>query len=157
MIDVFTAQSQSSASSPSYVLDKVLSIDELYASCGAPGVCSVPVACEGRQFRIQGYISQANVWDKRFDPWLPESKFLLYNASQDLNLEVRVAADAAPRVFDRLATQGALWDGAVSVTGTIVGIDLPIMTGCRRGLLVLITEANSLVVGDGGETNKTDK
>ncbi len=131
---------------------KTMTIDEIYARCGVPGDCSTPGPCEQTRCRIQGVVSRINIWDQRLHPWLPESKFLLYNAAQTLNLEVRVVPAAAPRILDTLAAQSADWDGTVTLSGTLVGIDLPIMTGCRRALIVLLSPTDSLVIGQGGAT-----
>lgn len=152
VIGMCTIQSQPLASSFPCALEKALSIDELYATCGVPGDCSVPMACEGHRCQLRGYVSHVNIWDKRTYPWLPENKFLLYNSTQNLNIEVRVTSDSAPQIFDRLTTQSASWNGAVSLTGILVGIDLPILTGCHRSLVALITQAESLsILGKGGD------
>ena len=131
-----------------------MTIDELYAYCGIPGDCSVPMPCGQEQCRITGFVSRINIWDQRLHPWLPESKFLLFNAVRTLNLEVRVPAAAAPHLFDTLAAQSEDWDGAVTLTGTLVGIELPIMTGCHRALVILLAETGFLVIGKGDETSR---
>ncbi len=131
---------------------KAMTIDEIYAQCGVPGDCSTPHPCEQTRYRIQGVVSRINISDQRLHPWLPESKFLLYNAAQTLNLEVRIVSAAAPHILDTLAAQSADWDGTVTLSGTLVGIDLPIMTGCRRALVVLLSQIDSLVIGQGGAT-----
>jgi len=131
---------------------KAMTIDEIYAQCGVPGDCSTALPCEQTRYRIQGVVSRINIWDQRLHPWLPESKFLLYNAAQTLNLEVRVGSAAAPRILDALAAQSADWDGTVTLSGTLVGIDLPIMTGCRRALVLVLSQIDSLVIGQGGAT-----
>ncbi len=130
---------------------RALSIDELYAYCGVPGHCSRPVICAQRRCRVNGFIDPVNIWDKQRHPWLPDSKFLLFNAAQDLNLEVRVVAREAPRLFQTLARQADDWDGAAVVTGTLVSLDLPMMAGCRRALVLNLSAAASLVLGEDGD------
>lgn len=126
----------------------VLSIDELYAYCGVPGDCSQLAACAAHRCRVKGFIDPVNLWDKQRHPWLPESKFSLLNAARDLNLEVRVLGDEAPRLFATLAGQADDWTGAAVVTGTLVGLDLPMMSSCRRAYVLNLSGPGSLVLGD---------
>lgn len=144
------AQPQTPLPAPTFAEDQAMTIDELYAHCGIPGDCVAPLPCALQQYRINGFVNPINIWDKRQHPSLPESKFLLYNAARTLNLEVRVTTGDAPRLFDMLAAQEANWDGAVTLTGTLVSIDLPMMTSCQRALVMVLSETGSLTLGAGG-------
>lgn len=135
----------------------VLSIDALYAYCGVPGDCSKPAACAEHRCRVKGFIDPVNISDKQQHPWLPESKFLLLNATRDLNLEVRVLGDEAPRFFATLAGQSDDWTGAAVITGTLVGLDLPMMSSCRRAFVLNLSGPGSLVLGDDGDAGGDPK
>lgn len=143
---LYAAQHETSAAPGPCPEDTAVTIDELYANWGIPGDCSAPQP-SARTCRVAGYVSRANIWDRRRRPWLPESKFLLQNAAGTLTLEVQVGPAATPSVFAILASQATTWDGAVELTGALAAIDLPIMSACRRALVIRVTGADSLAIG----------
>lgn len=113
-----------------------ITLDELYSCCGIPGVCFHEMECEGKFALIKGYISYANIWDKREHPWLPHSKFMIYNAERSINVEVWVDSDNADRFFDKIRKHSGSANDPVFIRGQLVGVDLPDMKTCHRDLVI---------------------
>lgn len=121
-----------------------ITLNELYEWCKIPGVCCQEMECEGKFALIKGYISYVNVWNKREYPWLPHSKFLIYNAERNINVEVRVDSDDADMIFKKIEEHSGSPDDPVYITGQLVGVDLPDMGTCHRDLIVVLFKAKSI-------------
>lgn len=121
-----------------------ITIDDLYDCCGIPGACNQKMECEGKSALIKGYISYVNVWNKKEYPWLPYSKFLIYNAERNMNLEVRVDSDDADMIFKTIQAHSAHPDNPACIKGQLVGVDLPDMETCHRNLIIVLSEPESI-------------
>ncbi len=121
-----------------------ITLDELYTCCGIPGKCYQEMACEKKFALIEGYISYVNIWDKREYPWLPHSKFMIYNAERSINVEVRVDSDNTCMIFKKIKEHSGSPDDPVYVEGQLVGVDLPDMTACHRDLIIVLFETESI-------------
>ena len=121
-----------------------ITLDELYNSCGIPGVCRHEMECEKKFALIEGYISYVNIWNKREYPWLPHSKFMIYNAERNINVEVRVDSDDADMIFEKIREHSGSPYDPVYIRGKLVGVDLPDMKTCHRDLIIVLFEAESI-------------
>ena len=121
-----------------------ITLDELYDCCGIPGVCYREMECEKKFALIKGYISYVNIWNKREYSWLPHSKFLMYNAERNINVEVRVDSDDADIIFKKIKEHSGSPDDPVYMRGQLVGVDLPDMMACHRDLIIVLFEAESI-------------
>ena len=121
-----------------------ITLDELYDYCGIPGVCYHEMECEKKFALIEGYISYVNIWNKREYPWLPHSKFMIYNAERNINVEVRVDSDDADMIFEKIREHSGSPYDPVYIRGKLVGVDLPDMKTCHRDLIIVLFEAESI-------------
>jgi hypothetical protein len=98
---------------------------------------------------VHGIANRLNLWDQRTHPWIPFSKFLIDSPDGELNLEARVVGPDAPQILDRLASQPTTWDGCIAVTGRLMGVDLPMMKTCRRALVLIVSDPETLDLDSG--------
>lgn len=126
-----------------------ITLDELYDSCGIPGICYHEMECEKKFALIEGYISYVNLWNKREYPWLPHSKFIIYNAERNINVEVRVNSDDADIIFRKIREHSGFPDVPVYIKGKLVGVDLPTMKTCHRDLIIFLFEAEAIFFIEG--------
>jgi len=130
---------------------KSITIDELYDYCKVPGHCGKIMECEGKFVLIKGYISYINVWDKKENPWLPFSKFLMYNADRSKNVEVKVDSPESDMIFRKIKAHSGNPDEPVYVKGQLMGVDLPAMGACHRDLIIILFDDQSISYGKCGK------
>ena len=116
------------------------------ASCATPGRCGQPLACEGRQISVAGRIEAVNIFDKTSHPNLPFQKFLLRPDARGEAIEVWVESaseSAATEIFKRVRAAAAAQTDVV-VSGTAVGVDLPMTGQCNRMIKLSISVASAM-------------
>lgn len=112
--------------------DALMTIPQLLASCGIPGDCGSPLVCENREILLHGWIDHVNIFDKAHYPNLPYEKFLVQDKDHELSVEVWASKGDHAFLFKKVAELKGPSGEGVLVRGTLKGIDLPIMGGCRR-------------------------
>lgn len=124
-----------------------ITLDELYDCCGIPGVCFQEMECEKKFALIEGYISYVNIWNKREYSWLPHSKFMIYNAERNINVEVRMDSDDADMIFEKIREHSGSPDDPVYIKGKLVGVDMPAMETCHRNLEIFLYSGEAIFFG----------
>ena len=125
-----------------------ITLDELYSSCAIPGSCNQQMECEEKFALVTGFISYINTWSKEEYPWLPHDKFLMYNSSGDINIEVRIAPEAAEKIFHLIQKHKNHPEDPVYITGQLAGVDLPIMESCHRDLVIDLLSSDAISFGN---------
>ena len=116
------------------------------SSCQVPGRCGQPLACEGRQVSVAGRIDAINIFDKIAHPNLPMQKFLVRppQAGEAVEVWVESASEsAATEIFKRVRAAAAAQTDVV-VSGTAVGVDLPMTGQCNRMIKLSISVASAM-------------
>ena len=111
-----------------------LTITELNAACGVPGQCGQTLACEGREYKVRGYVDPQNIFDKQHYPQLPYEKFFLVdglNSNTNHNLDVFTVAPDNQAIFDSIYKY--VNSGKQLYLRAIVrGFDAPMNGSCSR-------------------------
>lgn len=121
-----------------------ITLDELYSSCEIPGSCNQQMECEEKFALVIGFIDYINIWSKKEYPWLPHDKFLMYNSLGDINIEVRIAPEAAETIFKLIQKHKNHPENPVYITGQLAGVDLPIMESCHRDLVIDLLSSDAI-------------
>lgn len=121
--------------------DTCLSVSEFHEYCPLSN-CGKAMQCEGQSVRITGKIDYSNVFDHTHYPQLPYEKFFIADDKQ--TVEVLVATPDNKAVFKKIFDAQELNQTAF-VKGTIVGIDMPTMNACRRGVRLEIKNTEDIL------------
>jgi len=120
-----------------------ISIGKFYDCFHIPGISGKSIECEGKSVLIKAYIDFANVFDKKRYPQLPYEKFKIYDRDGK-SLEVWALSDDNSEVFERIFHNKASPERMVFVKGTVVGFDMHMMGGGRRGVKLNIEDADCI-------------
>jgi hypothetical protein len=120
-----------------------LSVEELLYSCGIPGPCNVAMGCEGKILGVRGYIDYDNVFDKEHYPQLPYEKFTIRDRSGK-SIEVWIITKNSRDIFREINRHKSVPELMAYVEGEVMGVDMPIMGMCHRGIKINLTEAEKL-------------
>ena len=115
-------------------LEEYVTISELISLCNLPGKCGEKLPCEGKEFKIKGYVDFNNVFDKERYPQLPYEKFRIYDLTKTKVLEVWAVGDDNSGIFKKIYNNNIEPALMIFVKGKAEGIDIPMNTGCRRWL-----------------------
>jgi hypothetical protein len=121
--------------------DTYIRVSELNEYCPSSN-CGKAMTCEGQSVRIKGKIDYSNVFDHTGYPQLPYEKFFL--TDNEKTVEVLVAAPDSKSVFRKIFDAQKL-NQTVFIKGTIVGIDMPGMNSCRRGIRLELRRAGDIL------------
>ena len=120
-----------------------LSVEEILYSCGIPGPCNVAMGCEGKIVRVRGYIDYDNIFDKERYPQLPYEKFTIRDRSGK-SIEVWIVTENSRDIFREINRHKSFPETIAHVEGEVVGVDMPIMGMCHRGIKINLTGAEKL-------------
>jgi hypothetical protein len=120
-----------------------VSVKEMKASCGIPGPCNVAMGCETKTVRVRGYIDHDNVFDKEHYPQLPYEKFTIRDRSGK-SIEVWIVTENSRDIFREINRHKSSPETMAYVEGEVVGVDMPIMGMCHRGIKINLTAAKRL-------------
>jgi hypothetical protein len=107
-----------------------LSIEEARRACGLPAPCASKLPCEGGTLVVRALVDPANIADRRSDPRLADEKFLLRDPASGQTLEAYAVSRDNARLFEKLRAAPA--NAPARVSGTVVGLDLPMQGRCVR-------------------------
>jgi len=119
-------------------LKEYATISELISLCNLPGKCGEKLPCEDKEVKIKGYVDFRNVFDKEHYPQLPYEKFRMYDSTQSKILEVWAVSDDNSVIFKKIYNNNIKPLSMIFVKGTAEGVDIPMNTGCRRWLKLII-------------------
>jgi hypothetical protein len=120
-----------------------VSVEEILISCGTPGTCDAAMGCEGTIVRVRGYIDYDNVFDKEHYPQLPYEKFTIRDGNGQ-SIEVWIVAENSRDIFREINRHKSFPETMAYVEGEVVGVDMPIMGMCHRGIKINLTAAERL-------------
>lgn len=119
-----------------------VSVADVLALCGVPRLCGAPMACEGKIVRVSGAIDYDNVFDREHYPQLPYEKFTLRGRSGH-TLEVWMDPTQSRDVFRQIHREQSAPEKMAHVEGEIVGVDMPILGTCQRGIKINLISAKT--------------
>jgi len=116
----------------SSIPDTNISVTQLHEYCPSlPNSCGKTAPCEGQIVSVAGRIDYSNVFSHATYPQLPYEKFFLTDNKN--TVEVVVVTSDNESVFKKIF-DSQNQNQNVIVKGTIVGINMPTMKSCRRGI-----------------------
>ena len=121
-------------------VDGPLSLGELETRCGLPAACGTPITCQGQTVSLRGYVDPANIFSKKRFPQVPYEKFRLVD-HQGHAIEIWAEAGDNDAIFEKLAERSS---DHVVVTGKLAAFDMPITSGCQKGIKLLIHDASQI-------------
>jgi hypothetical protein len=126
--------------------NQYISIEKLYEFCRVPAPCQQTMECEGKIALVKGYVDYGNVFDKTHYPNLPYEKIRIYDKQKKggKSLEVWAIAEDNSRIFEHILNHKNHPDKKIYVKGVIVGIDMPIMGPCQRGIKLEIDQTEAI-------------
>jgi hypothetical protein len=121
-----------------------LSIQELENFCRIPGTCGQNMACEGQEALVKAFIDYDNVFHKGVYPKLPYEKFRIYDQPAGPSLEVWATAKDNSLIFEKILQAKKHPEERAHVRGVVVGFDMHTQKLCRRGIKMVISDAESI-------------
>ena len=122
--------------------DTYISIPQLYKYCPS-GECGLPMPCEGQTVKVIGHIDRINILTRSRNPQLLQEKFFIKDNS-GASVEVLVIAPDTAPVFEKIFDAQKQGKETILVKGTVVGVDLPMMKSCHRGLRLELHSAGDI-------------
>ncbi len=120
-----------------------ISVSGLYDYCRCPGECGKALECEGQTVLIRGSVDYDNVFEHSRYPQLPYEKFFLKDA-KGKTVEVWAVSSDNRAVFKKIFDARKQGARELFVKGTIRGVDMPAMQGCRRGIRLELSNAEDI-------------
>jgi hypothetical protein len=124
--------------------DTYISVSEFHKYCPSSD-CGKAMPCEGQSVRIKGKLDYSNIFDHTRYPQLPNEKFFL--TDDNITVEILVATSDNKTVFRKIFDAREKGNNIVFVKGTVVGIDMPIMKSCHRGIRLELHSADDITFG----------
>lgn len=124
--------------------DTYFGVAALFARCGVPGPCERPLRCEGETVCVAGRVDYRNVFDRARFPSLPYEKFLLLDFRGPQTLDVWAVAADNRAIFKKLLEHREGVDYDVFLRGKVIGVDMPTMGACLRGIKLEIRSVEDL-------------
>jgi hypothetical protein len=120
-----------------------LSVEEILHSCGIPSPCNVAMGCEGKMVRVRGYIDYDNIFDKEHYPQLPYEKFTIRDRD-GRSIEIWIGSGDSREIFSEITRHKSFPEKMAHLEGEIVGVDMPIMGKCHRGIKIQLAGAGKI-------------